>query len=181
MAGDSDSKTSCDSGLNRREFLILGGVGIAGTVAAQGLPGPAAADAGAKAPGAAGAYPVVNVVPLASIQPGAQVSFNYPDKESPALLLALPKPAQGGVGPDNQFVAFSILCTHKGCPVNYLAERGMLVCPCHWSSFDPAKGGQIIIGQASQSLPQIKLRVQDGMVQAVGVDGLIYGRYTNIL
>lgn len=65
--------------------------------------------------------------------------------------------------------------------MNYLAERRMFVCPCHWSSFDPTKRGQMVIGQGSQPLPQIALRVQNGVVQAHGVDGLIYGRHTNIL
>ena len=57
----------------------------------------------------------------------------------------------------------------------------MLVCPCHWSSFDPAKEGQLVIGQASQSLPRVKLEISNGMVRAIGMDGLIYGRHTNIL
>ena len=74
-----------------------------------------------------------------------------------------------------------MLCTHKGCPLNYVADRKSLVCPCHWSSFDPSKGGRLVIGQASQSLPQMQLDIQDGMVRAVGLDGLIYGRHTNIL
>jgi arsenite oxidase small subunit len=65
--------------------------------------------------------------------------------------------------------------------VGYRPERKLLICPCHWSSFDPAKAGQIVIGQASQSLPQIVLQVRSGMVQAVGLNGLIYGRHTNIL
>jgi len=87
----------------------------------------------------------------------------------------------GGIGPNKDIVAYSMLCTHKGCPLNYLADRQMLVCPCHWSSFDPAKGGRLVIGQASQSLPSVQLDVADGMVRATGVDGLIYGRHTNIL
>ena len=56
----------------------------------------------------------------------------------------------------------------------------MLICPCHWSSFDPAKAGRMVIGQASEPLPQITLRVMGDKVQAVGVSGLIYGRHTNI-
>jgi len=39
----------------------------------------------------------------------------------------------------------------------------------------------LIIGQASQPLPRIALRIDDDMVQATGVVGLIYGRHTNIL
>lgn len=179
MTHEGSPKTPPAPGLSRRDFLIVGTIGVAGAVAAPGL--SSAVKAADMASPATAAYPVVDVAPLASIAPGAQIAFNYPDPDAPAVLLALPRPAAGGIGPDNRLVAFSILCTHKGCPVNYLPERQMFVCPCHWSSFDPAKSGQMIIGQGSQPLPQIQLRVQNGMVQAVGVDGLIYGRYTNIL
>ncbi len=176
MAHEPPPKASSCPGLNRRDFLIAG---VVGAVAAQGLGSTAAADT--KPTGAGTADPVVDIARLDAIGPNAQIPFAYPDGDSPALLLSLPAPAKDGVGPEGRLVAFSILCTHKGCPVNYLSERKMFVCPCHWSSFDPAKGGQIVIGQASQALPQIRLRVANGIVQAVGVEGLIYGRHTNIL
>ena len=163
--------------LSRRDFLIVGSAGVASAVAAPGL----AHAADTRPAPAAKAYPVVDVAPLASIAANAPVSFDYPDADSPAMLVMLPAAAPGGIGPDNRIVAYSILCTHKGCPVNYLPERKMFVCPCHWSSFDPAKSGQMIIGQGSQPLPQVALRVKDGIVQATGIDGLIYGRHTNIL
>ncbi len=174
-----ETKSGAGMGLNRRDFLIVGTAGVAGAV---GLPTFAREVAGATpaAPATAEGR-VVDVAKLADIRPGAALSFTYPDPESPALLVALGGPAQGGVGPSESVVAFSQLCTHKGCPVDFLPDRKMFVCPCHWSSFDPAKRGQMIIGQASAPLPQIRLRVQEGIVQAVGVDGLIYGRHTNIL
>ena len=105
----------------------------------------------------------------------------YPDKSSPAVLIRLDDAAINGIGPNNEIVAYSQLCTHKGCPVSYRPERKMLICPCHWSTFDPSRAGTMIIGQASQALPQIKLRISDGIVQAYNIDGLIYGRQTNII
>ena len=87
----------------------------------------------------------------------------------------------GGVGPDSSVVAYSTLCTHKGCPVSYKPEHHLLICPCHWSTFDPAREGGLVIGQASQALARIELRVESGMAVAVGVDGLIYGRHTNLV
>ncbi len=164
--------------VNRRDFLVAGGAGIACLAAVGSEPRTVQA---AESPAQAPAYPATLVAPLADIAPGAEISFSYPDDDSPAVLLRLAEPAQAGVGPNQEIVAFSLLCTHKGCPVTYSAERKMLICPCHWSSFDPVKGGQMIIGQASQDLPQIRLQIVDGMVKAVGVDGLIYGRHTNIL
>lgn len=167
-------KTSANK-LGRRDFLRLGGA--AGVVAGAAIGERVAPPAQAQSSG----YPVTDVAKLADIEVGKEVTFAYPDEDSPAVLVRLDSAAQGGIGPDESIVAFSLLCTHKGCVVGYKADRKMLLCPCHWSSFDPAKGGRLIIGQASAPLPQITLRISDGTVQAVGVDGLIYGRHTNIL
>ncbi|MFQ5935158.1 MAG: arsenate reductase (azurin) small subunit [Acidiferrobacterales bacterium] len=161
--------------LNRRDFMKVSCSGVAGLMVSQeraSAAKPAAANQG---------YPVIDVAALSSIKRGAVIGFNYPDKNSPAVLLRLSEPAIEGIGPNNEIVAYSTLCTHKGCPINYRPERKLLICPCHWSSFDPAKAGTLVIGQASESLPQVKLRINDGMVQAFGMNGLIYGRYTNIL
>lgn len=163
--------------LSRRDFIKVGGSGVAGVVAANAItPSSAAAQTSEEKP-----YPVVDVAELSDIEPETPIDFTYPDENSPAVLLRLAEAALGGIGPDNSIVAYSVLCTHKGCPVNYTAERKMFICPCHWSTFDPAKAGVLVIGQASEPLPQIRLRIEDGKVRAVGVDGLIYGRHTNIV
>lgn len=166
---------SAPAGIGRRSFIKFGGV--LGLSAGLGGAPASAQDAPAPRQG----YPVKDIAPLAELEAGAEVMFEYPDDESPAILLRLDGPAEGGIGPDSSVVAYSLLCTHKGCPVQFRPERGMLICPCHWSSFDAAKAGRLVIGQATESLPQITLRVQDGTVQATGVTGLIYGRYTNVL
>jgi arsenite oxidase small subunit len=159
--------------LTRREFGQITGVGAV-ALSTTGLP--------AASPAATGAgYPVIDVAPLSSLGPAEALPFNYPDENSPALLLRLAEPAVDGVGPNGEIVAYSILCTHKGCPVSFKPEQRMLICPCHWSTFDPAKSGSMVIGQASLPLPRIELRVEGDMVRAAGVVGLIYGRYTNIL
>ena len=163
--------------LNRRDFLWLGGTGVAGFIAGQALP-PAPAQAAA---GKERVYPLVDIGPVSGLPVGAAVDFLYPDEDSPAVMIHLTETAKGGVGPDGAIVAFSTLCTHKGCPVNFHPEHKMLICPCHWSSFDAAKAGTIVIGQASHPLPQIELRVDGDRVLAYGVNGLIYGRHTNIL
>jgi len=163
--------------IGRRDFLRLGGAAsvLAGTSLSPGV----GSQARAQAQGAT--FPVTDVAEVAKIQPGAEIAFDYPDDDAPAVLLRLDEAAQGGIGPGESIVAFSLLCTHKGCVVGYKRDAKMLLCPCHWSSFDPAKAGRLIIGQASAPLPQITLRIADGKVQAVGVEGLIYGRHTNIL
>jgi len=169
------SKGANKSGLSvdRRQLLSMGAaVGAAGLVAHKGISQSAAQTGG---------FPTVQVAQLSDLSVGAEIEFDYPDADSPAILLRLESPVEGGIGPDQTIVAYSTLCTHKGCPVNYNAAHKMLICPCHWSSFDPAKKGRLIIGQASQGLPQITLRLTGGAVEAVGVEGLIYGRQQNIL
>lgn len=164
--------------VTRREFIRIGCTTISGSVVAGMAPTLSAA---ALQTAAADSYPIMDVAPLATIKVDTPISFNYPDANAPAVLLRLRRPAPGGVGPNADIVAYSSLCTHKGCPVAYRPERNLLICPCHWSSFDPSKAGQMVIGQGSQALPQIALRVKATMVQATGVTGLIYGRETNIL
>jgi ubiquinol-cytochrome c reductase iron-sulfur subunit len=69
--------------------------------------------------------------------------------------------APGGV------VAYSKICTHAGCaialfrkPTFPLVEPGpALVCPCHYSTFDPTTGGNVIFGPAGRPLPQLPLLV----------------------
>lgn len=165
----------CDSvvKLTRREVMAATSLGVSG-----GLLSSSVAQA---SPAAQKPYPRIKVADLAALKPDATVSFNYPDDSSPATLIRLREAAASGVGPGNTIVAFSQLCTHKGCPVNYRPERKLMICPCHWSTFDPAKSGQMVIGQASQALPQIQLQVEAGAVFAVGVNGLIFGRHTNML
>lgn len=174
MAEEDDTSPTVPCRVTRRDFIKIGSASASVTLAA-GL----VTDAVRAAP--ASAYPVASVAEVAALKVDVPVSFTYPDENSPAILVRLKQAAAGGVGPNNSIVAYSILCTHKGCPVSYKPERALLICPCHWSSFDPAKAGQMVIGQGSQSLPQIALRVQGATVQAVGIEGLIYGRHANLL
>jgi arsenite oxidase small subunit len=171
-APDSDAPSG-KCRVTRRDFIrISSATTLAGSL-------PAVAATGAKP--AADAYPVKTIAELGALKVDVPVAFVYPDENSPALLLRLKQPAAGGIGPGNAIVAYSILCTHKGCPVAYRPERKLLICPCHWSSFDPAKSGQMVIGQGSEALPRIALHLQGNAIEAIGVEGLIYGRHTNIL
>jgi arsenite oxidase small subunit len=162
--------------VSRREFLRIGCTTISGPLVVGMVPALASA-----AIAKDDVYPTIDVVAVDAVKENAPVPFTYPDAASPAVLLRLRQPATNGIGPNNTIVAYSGLCTHKGCPVAFRPERKLLICPCHWSSFDPAKAGQMVIGQGSQSLPQIALRINGKMIQATGVTGLIYGRETNIL
>ena len=168
--------------LRRRDLLKLGSHGAAaGTAALAGLGAPQASHA--RSGGVLLPYPERVVGRAATLEVGSPVSFSYPDAASPCVLLKLGRAAPGGVGPAEDIVAYSALCTHQGCPVAYDPRARTFKCPCHFSIFDPEKGGQQVCGQATESLPQVVLEYdgEQDRVTAVSVQGLIYGRVCNVL
>ncbi|MBT6910082.1 MAG: arsenate reductase (azurin) small subunit, partial [Rhodospirillaceae bacterium] len=52
--------------------------------------------------------------------------------------------------------------------------------PLHLSTYDLTRHGILISGQAYQSLPQVLLELDGDDIYAVGVFGLIFGRYDNL-
>jgi ubiquinol-cytochrome c reductase iron-sulfur subunit len=67
-------------------------------------------------------------------------------------------------------VAYSKICTHAGCPVGlYQAALGLLLCPCHQSTFDVLEWARPLFGPAARSLPQLPLALDDdGYIVATG-------------
>ena len=54
------------------------------------------------------------------------------------------------------------MCTHAGCPVGlYEEDSGLLLCPCHQSTFDVMQHAKPVFGPASVSLPQLPLAWND--------------------
>jgi len=60
-----------------------------------------------------------------------------------------------------EFVAFSPICTHLGCPVNWVGQ--IFLCPCHGSVYDAA--GDVVAGPAPLPLRRDRVRVKQGRVQ----------------
>jgi arsenite oxidase small subunit len=150
------------------------GAGVAGiTVVAAGADPVAAA---AKASG----YPRIKVAELKKLKVNRPVSFDYPLKGQPNVLLDLGHAVPGGVGRKKSIVAYSTLCQHMGCPVAYNRGLREFVCPCHQTRYDPERLASIIQGVATRALPRVLLQVKAGAVWAVGVDGLVYGYRTNL-
>jgi arsenite oxidase small subunit len=168
-----------ESTVSRRMFFRTSSAVAAGVaVAAPGGAEAATVEAGrATLP-----YPRKTIGRASALQVNQPVTFSYPDASSPCALIKMGRKVQGGVGPDGDIVAFSTLCTHMGCPVNYDAQARSFKCGCHYSQFDPEMAGQMICGQATENLPQVTLAVSaDGAITATGVQGLIYGRQANVL
>jgi arsenite oxidase small subunit len=168
--------------VDRRAFLkISGGIAATGGLAAAGT---ATAAAPAQRPGATTLpYPHQAVAKAGGLKVNTAVAFTYPDASSPCAVIRTGKAVPGGVGPNSDIVAYSTLCTHMGCPVNYDPGSHTFKCPCHYSIFDADLAGQMTCGQATENLPQIVLQynAKDDSVTAVGVNGKIYGRQANIL
>ena len=56
--------------------------------------------------------------------------------------------------------AYSAICTHQGCTVNFNSDNGHFQCPCHGAEFDPANGAKVLAGPAPSPLTKIKISVQ---------------------
>jgi ubiquinol-cytochrome c reductase iron-sulfur subunit len=74
-------------------------------------------------------------------------------------------------------LAFSKICPHAGCAISMyryplykpVEPRPALVCPCHYSTFDVAKGGELIFGPAGRPLPMLPLSIdREGNLRARG-------------
>ena len=65
---------------------------------------------------------------------------------------------------DGGYKACSGICTHAGCPVGVDPAKGVLLCPCHGSSFDP-KTGAVITGPAQDPLPSFPVTVTGGLLR----------------
>jgi arsenite oxidase small subunit len=157
--------------LSRREVLAIAGLaaGGAATVGAEDL-----------AEARAASYPRVRVVDLRRLSVNRPHAFDYPLKGQANVLIDFGHRVPRGVGPRRSIVAFSTLCQHMGCEVDYNRRLGQLVCPCHQTRYDPERLGAIIEGVATRALPRVLLRVRNGAVYAVGVDGLVYGYRSNL-
>ncbi|MGR3320240.1 MAG: Rieske 2Fe-2S domain-containing protein [Candidatus Anammoxibacter sp.] len=62
----------------------------------------------------------------------------------------------------DELVAFHKKCTHMGwvLPLAKDSNQPHILGPCpgHLTSFDLSKGGMVVIGQATECLPQVKLK-----------------------
>jgi ubiquinol-cytochrome c reductase iron-sulfur subunit len=86
-------------------------------------------------------------------------------------------PTERGAWAPEGVLAFSKICPHAGCAISMYryplfaphAPGPALVCPCHYSTFDPRTGGTLLFGPAGRDLPQLPLVIDgDGNLRAGG-------------
>ncbi len=109
-----------------------------------------------------------NAGSLATVFPAVEGGDRAPD--GAVMLIRLrPEQLQTLVPPAGQedfgygdYVAYSKICTHAGCPVSlYEQETSRILCPCHQSQFDITQGAKPIFGPATRPLPQLPITVDD--------------------
>ena len=102
--------------------------------------------------------PPGSVANKSSLVVGNPVYFEYPTGYPNMLVLQA----------DGSLIAFSTLCTHVCCQLQYDPTLKELGCPCHGSIFD-AKG-KVLQGPANVDLPRVTLSVDSsGYVTPTGV------------
>jgi len=62
-----------------------------------------------------------------------------------------------------RFVAFSVNCTHMGCPVRWLQEAELFMCPCHGGVY--YKDGTVAAGPPPKPLYRYAVRIANGRVE----------------
>ena len=161
--------------ITRRSFLFQSGAAVGSTVMLTNLPGMEGKAVAAQLAG----YPKKKIGRLSALKAGKPVRFRYPDKgrNSNSQLIKLGTRAGGGIGPDENVVAFNSFCTHQGGPLvgQFQGDKGIAgPCPLHWTTFDLNRHGMVISGHATQGLPQITLELEGDDIVATGVMGLIF-------
>ena len=63
----------------------------------------------------------------------------------------------------DEFIAFSVNCTHMGCPVRWLPDAELFMCPCHGGIY--YKDGTVAAGPPPKPLYRFEVRVVNGSVQ----------------
>ena len=167
--------------MSRRRFLLTSGTATATVMVVLNSGTPFAQEV----PAVVATYPRKFVIKLSKLARDEPLDFTYPDDGAYAesMIVRLGVPAGGGIGRDRDVVAFSNTCTHQGGTLagTYKGDTKSLgTCPLHLSTYDLTRHGILISGQAYQSLPQVLLELEGDDIYAVGVFGLIFGRYDNL-
>ena len=94
------------------------------------------------------------IIRLAKVPVGGTFKFTHSAQGLPAIGFR----TKAGV------FAYSTICTHQGCAVNYKTSSKLLVCPCHGATFDPARNGKVVSGEADAPLPKVKIAVKGAWI-----------------
>lgn len=159
----------------RRDFLAHTGY----TVALAAIPGVSFPAKGVRRD-----HPKKKIFTLSQLEDNEPLYFRYPrdDIQCSHFIVKLGEPAGGGVGDNQDVVAYSVFCPHMGGVLAGAYDDKYKVsgpCPLHLTTFDLTRHGMVISGHATQSLPQVVLETEGDSIYATGIQGLIYGLCRN--
>jgi len=63
---------------------------------------------------------------------------------------------------EKRLIAFSPVCTHLGCYVNWDNNRKEFLCPCHGGRYN--REGQVIAGPPPKSLTRLPHKIEAGKI-----------------
>ncbi len=123
----------------------------------QGTDSGATSEPGTSGTTADGGVPAgaVRLGPASALSPDAAVLYHDPSDGSPDIVVR---------HRDGSLAAFSAVCTHAGCDVEF--QSGVLLCPCHGSEFD-ASTGAVVRGPALTALAPKRVIQRRGSIYAL--------------
>lgn len=62
-----------------------------------------------------------------------------------------------------QFTVFTVGCTHLGCPVRWMPDANLFLCPCHGGVY--YSDGTVAAGPPPKPLPRYTTQIKDGHLQ----------------
>lgn len=151
----STSSPTTSDGISRRRFVQgLLGFSVVATIAGVVVPvigylWPPAQRA------AAGGGPVL--VGAVKDLPAGQAKV-LPVNDKPVIVV---NTTAGGVK------AFSAICTHLGCVVEWNSSKQIIQCPCHDGRFNPSTGA-VISGPPPSPLPPVQVMVNNDQIYVGG-------------
>jgi menaquinol-cytochrome c reductase iron-sulfur subunit len=163
MSGDPDPiRPGDDAACTRRRFLSRLSLGLGGLAAAVvALPGLGFVLA-----------PLVRKVPQIWRTVGRVEDFSVGQTVNVTFRDPSPLPWAGVTAQtaawlrretDDRFVAFSVNCTHLGCPVRWLPKAELFMCPCHGGVY--YDDGRVAAGPPPHPLTRYEVRVRGHQVQ----------------
>lgn len=141
--------------MNRREFLLW--VGVGGLAASLPVAIAACTPQNEKSAAPAASKRADGFVSVGTVAELQQKGYILNKDVANAPILVVSKSAN-----PETLAAVNPTCTHKGCIVDWTANKKALVCPCHKSEFSP--DGKVLKGPAKKDLATYQAKIEGNSV-----------------
>jgi menaquinol-cytochrome c reductase iron-sulfur subunit len=64
---------------------------------------------------------------------------------------------------ETEFIAFAVNCSHLGCPVRWMQDANLFMCPCHGGVY--YADGSVAAGPPPHPLTRYAVQIKNGEVQ----------------